>query len=610
MKNNYSAIVVGGGHAGVEAAFAIANKGFDVALVTLDISRVAMMPCNPSIGGPAKGNITREIDALGGVQAYYADKAMIQIKMLNNSKGPAVRALRAQIDKEQYSADILKDLKEHKNITLIAGVVVELLTTNNVITGIKLKNGDVLTSTKVILTTGTYLDSTILLGAERTKLGPDGQETTTKLSESMVALGIELQRLKTGTSPRVLTSSIDFSKVEKEIIELNDFSFSSHSNVKLSEQISCYLTYTTEATHDVIREHIEETASRAGAPIGVAPRYCPSIEDKVIRFSDKDRHQIFYEPETREGDIIYVNGFATSMPVYVQKKLIKTLPGMENAVVTKWAYAIAYDAINPLQLKHSLEIKKVPGLYCAGQINGTSGYEEAAGQGLIAGINVALALENKNPLVLTRDISYIGVLIDDLVIKGTKEPYRMLTSRAEYRLLLRNDNADQRLAQIGYELGLVSKETAETVKAKYKLISDTIEKFSTIFISPKDEIGKKYKLTHGVSIKQLISRPEVDINDFKEHCEFIYELSIQVKLAGYIKKQETMAKKMKKLEGFKIPKDIDYDTVSNLATEAKQKLKVVLPETIGQMGRVAGINPADVQMLMFHIEKRNKNNED
>ena len=597
----YNAIVVGAGHAGVEAAFALANKNHKVALVSLCIDRVAMMPCNPAIGGPAKGILTREIDALGGVQGFFADQAMIQIKMLNQSRGPAVRALRAQIDKEKYSKIIKKAIIEHENITFISGVAEKLLHERNQITGIKMENGEILSSEIVIVTTGTYMDSSILRGSEKKSSGPDGQRTTKGLSKSLKEIGLELQRLKTGTPPRVFTDSIDFSQVEKEQIPDSNLSFSNRSGVKLNEQISCYLTYTNSKTHDIINKNLEKSSMYSGQINGIGPRYCPSIEDKIVRFASKDRHQIFYEPETKKGDIIYVQGFSTSMPIEVQDQMLRTLPGMKNARVQKWAYAIEYDAINPKELKKSLEIKKINGLFMAGQTNGTSGYEEAAAQGIIAGINAALKLEKKEPLIINRDQAYIGVLIDDLVTKGTKEPYRMLTSRAEYRLLLRNDNSDQRLSHIGNAVGLVSDYDYQKIVEKYKSIENEKNRLSKIFVSSKSDLAKKYKIENGVSMLQLLSRPDVDIKDVSDF-KFIYELSVHTRLNGYIKKQKTEAKKMYRLEKLKIPTSINYEEVKNLATEAKQKLQEIKPETIGQATRISGINPADIQMLMFHLE--------
>ncbi|WBP83826.1 tRNA uridine-5-carboxymethylaminomethyl(34) synthesis enzyme MnmG [Mycoplasmopsis edwardii] len=606
-KRNFEAIVIGGGHAGVEATFALANKGHKVALISFDLSKLAMMPCNPSIGGPAKGIITREIDALGGVQGYFSDLAMIQIKMLNESKGPAVRALRAQIDKEKYSKIINEALAKHENITLIEAVVEEIITDeNNVFQGVKLEGGEIINSQVVVITTGTYMNSRILRGSDITISGPDNQKTTPKLSASLQAHGLELQRLKTGTPARVYADSIDFSKVEKEVLDDTALTFSSRSGVKLAEQISCYLTYTNEKTHEIIERNINKSAMYSGLIEGIGPRYCPSVEDKVMRFRDKNRHQIFFEPETADGSIIYVNGMSTSMPIEVQAEMLKTIPGLENARIQKWGYAIEYDALNPLQISDTLESKVIKNLFTAGQINGTSGYEEAAAQGLIAGINAGLKIENKEALVLKRSDAYIGVLIDDLVTKGTKEPYRMLTSRAEYRLLLRNDNPDLRLSKYGHEVGLISDKDHQKVLDKYKMIQDKIDELNITYVSSKSELAKKYGIENGVSMLKVLARPEVEAKDVVGDFEFKNELTTIVRLDGYIRKQETMAQKMAKLDNFKIPEDLDYNLVANIATEAKQKLEKIRPKTIGQASRISGINPADIQMLMFYIASNRK----
>ncbi|MCC3161098.1 MAG: tRNA uridine-5-carboxymethylaminomethyl(34) synthesis enzyme MnmG [Mollicutes bacterium PWAP] len=607
MKNmkKYDAIIIGGGHAGVESIFALAKNNKNVALVTLNKNMLASMPCNPSIGGPAKGIITKEIDSLGGIQGIFSDRAMIQIKMLNDSKGPAVRALRAQIDKKMYSELILEEVEKNPNITLIEATAEEIISENNKIKGIKLNDGSFLKSDIIILTTGTYMDSYVLMGNNKESSGPDNQKTTQGLSKSLKLMGFKLQRLKTGTPPRVKTSSIDFSKVEKEEIELKDFRFSSKTKNTLNEQISCYITYTNENTHKIVDEHLNESSMYSGAINGIGPRYCPSIEDKIVRFRDKKRHQIFYEPETREGNIIYVNGLSTSMPVYVQKKMLETLPGMKNAEVTKWGYAIEYDAIDSLELKPSLESKRIDGLFFAGQVNGTSGYEEAAAQGLIAGINANKKIENKEPIILTRDQAYLGVLIDDLVTKGTREPYRMLTSRAEYRLLLRNDNADFRLIKDGFEAGLISKKEKDEVLRKYKSIEQEIKRIKKTYAKKDSLISTKYGIKNGPSLFKVITRPEIDYRDVTGH-KFAEEVYIHSKLEGYIKKQKTQAEKMKRQEKFKLPEKLNYDNVQNLATEARMKLQKIKPLTIGQASRISGVNPSDIQMIMFYIEYKMK----
>ncbi|WP_370576691.1 tRNA uridine-5-carboxymethylaminomethyl(34) synthesis enzyme MnmG [Mycoplasma sp. Pen4] len=608
MKNNkFEAIVVGGGHAGVETTFALANTGHKVALVSFDLSKLAMMPCNPSIGGPAKGIITREIDALGGVQGYFSDLAMIQIKMLNESKGPAVRALRAQIDKDKYSQLIHDTLENHPNVTLIESIAEEIIVDENKqFKALKLADDIMLEADVLIITTGTYMNSRILRGSEITISGPDNQKTTPKLSQSLEKLGFELQRLKTGTPARVYADSIDFSKVEKEELQDTFLTFSNRSNVKLEKQISCYLTYTNEATHKIIRDNIEKSAMYSGLIEGIGPRYCPSVEDKIMRFSDKPRHQIFFEPETTDGSIIYVNGMSTSMPVEVQDQMLRTIPGLENCKVQKWGYAIEYDALNPLQISPTLESKVVKNIFTAGQINGTSGYEEAAAQGLIAGINAVRKLENKEPIILHRNDAYIGVLIDDLVTKGTNEPYRMLTSRAEYRLLLRNDNPDIRLSKYAYEVGLITDEQYQKVVDKYQKIQDKINELQNTYLSSKSDLAIKHGIENGVNMLRVLARPDVAAEDVVGDFEFKNELTIMVRLDGYIKKQEHEAAKMIKLENFKIPEDINYFDVPNVATEAKQKLDRIKPLTIGQASRISGINPADIQMLMFYIESRRK----
>ncbi len=608
MNKNYEAIVIGGGHAGMEAAFALAHKNHKTALISLDKTKLAMMPCNPSIGGPAKGILTREIDALGGMQGFFSDKAMIQIKMLNESKGPAVRALRAQIDKDLYSELMFEATEKLDNLDVIEDMVIELIVKEGKITGVKLEDGTIINSKVVVITTGTYMDSYILRGSDKNIGGPDGQRTTNKLSESLKNNGFELIRLKTGTPPRVLTSSIDFSEVEEEILPVSDYAFSNRSGVKLDKQIHCWITYTNEETHKIVDANVKRSSMYSGLINGVGPRYCPSIEDKIVRFRDKPRHQIFFEPETKEGDLIYVNGLSTSMPIDVQDQMLRTIPGMKNAEVVKWAYAIEYDAINSLQLKRSFEAKHIEGLFFAGQVNGTSGYEEAAAQGLYAGINAGLKLEGKESMVITRDAGYLGVLIDDLVTKGTREPYRMLTSRAEYRLLLRNDNADKRLSHLGNQVGLITDEEYAQVVKKYKSIDDEIERLSNTYLSSNAELAKKHNITSGPSLLQVISRPEInpsEVTNFK----YIHELTTQIRLKGYIQKQLTQAKKMLRLEKLKLPEDLDYNTIANLATEARQKLNKVRPTTIGQASRISGINPADIQMLMFHMNLRHKKGE-
>lgn len=608
MKNkNYEAIVVGGGHAGLEAAFALSHKGHKTLLVSFNAKKLGMLPCNPSIGGPAKGVMTKEIDALGGMQGIWADLSMIQLKMLNTSKGPAVRALRAQIDKDKYSEIIYEYVKKQPNLELIEDVAEEVVVDeNNCFIGIKTKEAGLIKAEVGVITTGTYMNSRILRGDDVTISGPDNEKTTPMLSKSLEKIGFTIQRLKTGTPPRVYADSIDYDEVVEEVLSDINLSFSPRSKVKMPKQMACYLTYTTKETHEIMRKNLKRSAMYSGLIEGIGPRYCPSLEDKIVKFPDKKRHQIFLEPETADGKIIYVNGLSTSMPVEVQEDMVKSVPGLKNARVQKWAYAIEYDAIDSLQLWSSLETKLVKNLYTAGQINGTSGYEEAAGQGLVAGINAALRLENKEPITILRNHAYIGVLIDDLVTKGTNEPYRMLTSRAEYRLLLRNDNADIRLAEYAYKTGMITKKDYNKVIKKYKMIDEEIQRLHTTYLSGTSKTALKYGITNGVSLLNVLARPDVDPVDVIPDFPYIEEITIMVRMHGYIKKQESDANKIVRLENLKIPKDINYEKVPNIAIEGKQKLIKVQPETIGQASRISGINCADIQMLIFYLESKKK----
>ena len=599
----YEIIVVGGGHAGCEATLASANKGHKTLLVTGSKDTIAMMPCNPSIGGSAKGIVVREIDALGGYMGKVADKTLLQMKLLNSSKGPAVRSLRAQGDKITYPKEMLRILEEHKNIDIIEEIVEDLIVENNKIKGVRLSTGKEIMCDAVILTTGTYMKANILVGDKRTVSGPKGTRPSLYLSENLEKLGFKILRLKTGTPPRIDRSTIDFSKTKRENGDdkLYTFSFDNKPYYTVENQEPCYLTYTTEETHKIIRDNLGKSSMYGGfyEKLGTGPRYCPSIEDKVVRFADKERHQLFLEPESKYYDDIYLQGFSTSMPYDVQEEMVHSLPGLEHAKILRYAYAIEYDAIDSRDLKPSLETKIIDGLFTAGQINGTSGYEEAAGQGLIAGINAGLKLEGKDPLILGRDESYIGVLIDDLVTKGVKDPYRLLTSRAEYRLLLRHDNADIRLRTHGYEVGLISDEQYNRLKAKEKNIDLIIEELKNIKI--KDE--------KNITAYDYLKRTEVSINDVKNKLSKEYDeleleqAEIMIKYEGYIRKTRKEAEKMKKLENKKIPKDIDYDKVPNLASEARIKLKEVRPESFGQALRISGVNPSDVSILSVYMKR-------
>ncbi|MBR2999196.1 MAG: tRNA uridine-5-carboxymethylaminomethyl(34) synthesis enzyme MnmG [Mycoplasmataceae bacterium] len=610
MISDFDAIVVGGGHAGIEAAFALAKNNFKVGLITLNKNNLASLPCNPSIGGPAKGIITKEIDALGGVQGYFADKAMIQIKMLNTSKGPAVRALRAQIDKEKYSKIVLEEILENKNIFLIEGLAEKIVVEKNVVKGIELDNKNILNAKIVILTTGTYMDSKILRGQEVERSGPNNEKTTQKLSQSLIDNGIKLIRLKTGTPARIYADSINWDELEEEILPIEQLTFSSKTTKKVKAQIHCWLTYTNQETHKIIKENIHKSSMYSGLIEGVGPRYCPSIEDKIIKFAHKERHQIFFEPETEKQDIYYINGCSTSLPVDIQDKFLRTIPGLKKCKIQKYGYAIEYDAVESGQIFKSLESRKIKNLYFAGQINGTSGYEEAACQGLVAGINASLKLKNKEPLDLKRNDSYIGVLIDDLFIKGTKEPYRMLTSRAEYRLLLRNDNADIRMADYALYANMISNEEYSKIDQKYLSIKNKIKQLENTFLSSNDPLAKKYSVLNGSSFLKILARPDVDLEDFISDYEFKEELIIQIRLEGYIEKQNKLASKMLKLEKLKIPNNINYDEVNNLAIEARDKLKQINPTTIGQASRISGINPSDIEMILFYMNLKYKNNKE
>ena len=611
-------IVVGGGHAGVEAALASARIGHKTLLITGNISNIADMPCNPSIGGPAKGIVVREIDALGGEMAKNTDKSSLQMKMLNTKKGPAVWALRAQADKELYKKEMLNTLMQEENLTLKEALVKELLIEDQKAVGVLLEDGTKIKSKAVILTTGTYLKGTILVGSNKEEGGPHGEKASNYLSPFLKKIGFKILRLKTGTPPRLAKDSIDFSKTELEKGSDEDLAFSYDNKGALAYkyQIPCHLIYTNEKTHQIIKEHLTESSMYGGYVEGVGPRYCPSIEDKVVRFADKPRHQLFLEPESLSYDDIYLQGFSTSMPHYVQEQMVHSLEGLEHAKILKYAYAIEYDAIDPKQIKPSLETKIIENLYTAGQINGTSGYEEAAGQGLMAGINAALKLENKAPLILKRNESYIGVLIDDLVTKGVTDPYRLLTSRAEYRLLLRDDNADLRLREYGHQVGLIKEDTYQKFLQKKKDINELTKLLRETKITPKEQINQALisiptsPIKDSITLYDLLKRPEIKIDDLNKFITLDYdkdvkkEVEINISYEGYIAKAEKEALKMLDLENKKIDADIDYDDIPNIASEAKEKLKEIRPLTLGQASRISGVNPADIAILSVYLKKR------
>lgn len=622
IAGNYDVIIIGAGHAGVEAALASARMGCNTLLTTLNMDNIAMMPCNPSVGGPAKGHLVREIDALGGEMGINADKTCIQYRMLNTGKGPAVQALRAQADKKLYQNTMKHTCELQENLDVKQLLIDEILFEDNKVTGVVVETGEVYTCKAVVLASGTYLKGRIIIGENTYDGGPNGQRAAIKLSSCLLKAGVELMRFKTGTPARVDRRSLDFSKmiIQPGDDEVHNFSFM--SDVKTREQVPCWLTYTNEQTHKIIRDNIERAPMANGIITGVGPRYCPSIETKIVRFPDKERHQLFIEPEGLDTEEMYVQGMSTSMPIDVQMEFLRTIPGLENVRIMRPGYAIEYDCINPLQLKPSLEFKKISGFFSAGQTNGTSGYEEAASQGLIAGINAALKIQGKEPLILKRSDGYIGVLIDDLVTKGTNEPYRVMTSRAEYRLLLRQDNADLRLTEKGRQVGLVSDERYARFVKRRDSIKNTIELLSEIRIHPnKETLAKMQEFELGsihntVTAADLLKRKEISYDDLK-HIVELPEISEDVKkqveitlvYEGYIKKQLEQVERMEKLEEKLLPEDINYDEVSSLRDEARKKLNAIRPISIGQASRISGVSPADISVLLVYLEQYHRQEE-
>lgn len=622
-NDKYDVVVIGAGHAGCEAALASARLGFKTIIFTVSVDSVALMPCNPNIGGSSKGHLVREIDALGGEMGKVIDRTFIQSKMLNKSKGPAVHSLRAQADKALYSRTMRQVLEDEKNIEIKQTEVVKLLVEDNKIVGVQILSGAIYHCQAVILCTGTYLKARCIYGEVSTNTGPNGLQAANYLTDSLRELGIKMYRFKTGTPARIDRNTVDFSKMEEQFGDerVVPFSFATNPEDVQIDQVSCWLTYTNEQTHNIIKRNLDRSPLFSGMIEGTGPRYCPSIEDKVVKFADKERHQVFIEPEGLETNEMYIGGMSSSLPEDVQYKMYRTVPGLENVRIVRNAYAIEYDCIDARQLKPSLEFKNIDGLFSGGQFNGSSGYEEAAAQGLIAGINAARKIKNLPPFLLDRSEAYIGVLIDDLVTKESHEPYRMMTSRAEYRLLLRQDNADQRLSKKGYELGLISKERYERLELKEKLINEEIERLKHVTVGTGDAVQELLKecgstpLNSGSTMVDLIRRPElsyellksIDINrpafpaELEE--EVIEQVNIAIKYDGYIKRQKKQVEQFKKLENKKIPKNIDYDKIKSLRIEAQQKLKEYQPISIGQASRISGVSPADISVLLVYLEE-------
>ena len=615
----FDVIVIGAGHAGAEAAYASAKMGASTLMLTINLDMIAFMPCNPSIGGPAKGIVVREIDVLGGLMAQVIDRTHIQMRMLNTGKGPAVRALRAQADKVLYQQEVKRVLEGQENLKIHQAMVEELIVEDDEVQGVITQIGAIYRAKKVIITTGTFLRGEIIIGDIKYSSGPNNQQPSIKLADSIKNLGFDMVRFKTGTPPRVNNRTIDYSKTEIQPGDDVPRAFSYETTEFIMDQLPCWLTYTSPETHEIIEENLHLSPMYSGMIKGKGPRYCPSIEDKIVRFNDKPRHQIFLEPEGRNTREVYVQGLSTSLPEHVQHRLIASVPGLEKAEMMRAGYAIEYDAVVPTQLWPTLETKKIKNLYTAGQINGTSGYEEAAAQGLMAGINAAASLLGKPELILSRSEAYIGVLIDDLVTKGTSEPYRLLTSRAEYRLLLRHDNADMRLLEKAYEIGMIPQARYDKFVEKRQQVADEIEKLRTVFVKPNEATQAVIIAAGGTALRDgirgsdLLKRPEMhydvvaslvpELADNTLSEEVKEQIEIQLKYEGYISKALNEVEKLHKMEGKKIPENIDYDAISGLATEAKQQLKEVMPLTLAQASRISGVNPADISILLVYLEQ-------
>ena len=623
FTEEYDIIVIGAGHAGVEASLAASRMGCKVLLATINIEMLAFMPCNPSIGGSAKGIVVREVDALGGEMAKTIDKTYIQMKMLNTGKGPAVRALRAQADKELYSKEMRKTVENQENLTLRQTMIDEILVEDGKVVGVRTATHQEYAAKAVIVTTGTALRGEIIIGDLKYSSGPNHSLASINLADNLKELGLEIGRFKTGTPPRVKASSInyDVTEIQPGDEAPNHFSYTSRDEDYVKDQVPCWLTYTNGTSHEIIQNNLHRAPMFTGVVKGVGPRYCPSIEDKIVRFADKERHQLFLEPEGRNTEEVYVQGLSTSLPEDVQRDLVHSIKGLENAEMMRTGYAIEYDMVLPHQLRATLETKKISGLFTAGQTNGTSGYEEAAGQGIIAGINAALKIQDKPELILKRSDGYIGVMIDDLVTKGTIEPYRLLTSRAEYRLILRHDNADMRLTEMGREIGLVDDERWSRFEIKKNQFDNEMKRLDSIKLKPVKETNAKVEemgfkpLTDAVTAKEFLRRPEVSYKDVvafigpaaEDLDDKIIELiETEIKYEGYISKAMDQVAKMKRMEEKRIPANIDWDDIDSIATEARQKFKLINPETIGQASRISGVNPADISILMVYLEGKNR----